>query len=541
MTEPSWTRAALRGLVQDHPIYLRDAHAGEVEIPTWLAEVAGDVGLEDSQEALEQIHPEDRSAVIEAFLQALARPGVLIPATARRRLRDGVYRPYDLVWVNLLSHPDVGGILAVESHATGEVVEAPVRGDAGEHTAAMWMILHLDDAGAIVEARGQVEALLGYGSDELLGHPPTHFIHPDSVADSIGLWLGLRSGTGGTATSRRRWLRKGGEEIWLESNYLSEEDEEGRPRILVVVRDITARLAEERELEESRARSDALAEEMRSLAADNEALAADFRALADEVPSAVFRCDLDGRVVMHNSRWEEIVAHAGARLHDVVDPDVHIELDTALATVGAGRGERLTLEVPSPDGLRSWRITLRSLHPGGVGRRAVVGSLEDVTATVTLRRQAERDGLTGLLNRTALLAQLDEVMRREVPMWVLFCDLDGFKEVNDLHGHAAGDAVLAEVGRRLRDAVRPGDVVARFGGDEFVLVCEGLGESGAGALIRRVEDALSPTIEFDGGTWEPAVSIGATPAAPTDSADELIARADEAMFEVKRARQRRRA
>jgi cyclic di-GMP phosphodiesterase Gmr len=118
---------------------------------------------------------------------------------------------------------------------------------------------------------------------------------------------------------------------------------------------------------------------------------------------------------------------------------------------------------------------------------------------------------------------------------VVFCDLDGFKAVNDRHGHDAGDALLAAVGARLRSAVRPGDVVGRWGGDEFVLLRPGIADAAAQERLRqRVRAAIAAVSTPDG---DPAAgSVGTAVGLPGDDLDDALAAADAAMYVAKRGR-----
>jgi diguanylate cyclase (GGDEF)-like protein/PAS domain S-box-containing protein len=121
---------------------------------------------------------------------------------------------------------------------------------------------------------------------------------------------------------------------------------------------------------------------------------------------------------------------------------------------------------------------------------------------------------------------------------VLFCDLDGFKSINDRFGHHAGDAVLVEVARRLSNAVRDGDTVARLGGDEFVVLADGLSRDDATELAERLRTALSPPIRVDGRAMRVGASFGIGWAACGMTPEEVLHSADQRMYDDKRSRSR---
>ena len=165
-------------------------------------------------------------------------------------------------------------------------------------------------------------------------------------------------------------------------------------------------------------------------------------------------------------------------------------------------------------------------------------NLRDLTAALTER--AVRDPLTGLANRALLEERLRGALSRDARTGgctgLLFLDLDGFKAVNDAHGHAVGDAVLREVAHRLLGHVRPSDTVARLGGDEFVVLVEQVTEESVAVLARRLEEALA--LPFTVG---PTVRVGASIGTATSAGGEadvpgLLARADRGMYDVKRTR-----
>jgi diguanylate cyclase (GGDEF)-like protein/PAS domain S-box-containing protein len=155
-----------------------------------------------------------------------------------------------------------------------------------------------------------------------------------------------------------------------------------------------------------------------------------------------------------------------------------------------------------------------------------------------LEHQATHDPLTGLANRTLfeelLVRAAYRADRSGRPVAVLYLDLDGFKDVNDVFGHPSGDRVLSETSRRLEAVVRPGDMVARMGGDEFVVLCEHLSEpSDAEKIATRIVQAVGKPIPLTSGVATVTASVGIALGESGETAASLVARADEAMYRMK--------
>jgi diguanylate cyclase (GGDEF)-like protein len=172
-------------------------------------------------------------------------------------------------------------------------------------------------------------------------------------------------------------------------------------------------------------------------------------------------------------------------------------------------------------------------------RRALIHAIERKRAEAGLAHQALHDQLTSLPNRALFLDRLGLALERSrrsgVPLAVLFLDFDNFKEINDTRGHAAGDRVLVTLGERLSGLLRPMDTVARFGGDEFTLLFEGITSEREVVLIAdRICDAAKLPIEVDDGPVTVTVSVGiALVGDPTVSPESVIREADAAMYRAK--------
>jgi len=175
--------------------------------------------------------------------------------------------------------------------------------------------------------------------------------------------------------------------------------------------------------------------------------------------------------------------------------------------------------------------------------RGVVLNSRDVTERIELQEQlthqAFHDALTGLANRALFRDRLDHELARAArsdhQIAVFLVDLDGFKQVNDSLGHDAGDELLRVVARRFEEVVRASDTVARFGGDEFALLLEDVGEEEAVALARRLLEQLSEPIPIAGRKIALGSSIGIVLSSGDASSEELVRDADVAMYAAKDA------
>jgi diguanylate cyclase (GGDEF)-like protein/PAS domain S-box-containing protein len=229
------------------------------------------------------------------------------------------------------------------------------------------------------------------------------------------------------------------------------------------------------------------------------------RPLGDLIPALAVSQESGG---LHDVRWEEREHMVEAQRKDTST----VPVDVSLTSTSVHGVEMFTVIARD--------ATVRKLH-------------ED-----QLEHQATHDPLTGLANRKLF----DELLVRAVyraergrrALAVLYMDLDGFKDVNDVFGHQAGDRVLTETARRLESVIRPGDIVARLGGDEFVVLCENLASpDDAEKIATRVVQAVGQPIAVAAGVATVTASVGVAIGSLGESAASVVARADEAMYRTK--------
>jgi diguanylate cyclase (GGDEF)-like protein/PAS domain S-box-containing protein len=369
--------------------------------------------------------------------------------------------------------------------------------------------------GKIIFVNAHAETLFGYEHNELLGKP-VQILWPERVRARYTRNMELYFATDHPLrfTIRADGLRRDGTEFVGEMSWGIVETEAG-PILLAIGRDMTAH-------REAMVR---LQRQSRQVAA--------VAALGERALSGVDVSDLASEAV---ERLRETLP--------VLRRVVVQRAGVALAGWGEDGGDVARFEIAVGDEV----FGEIAVEGGGLGEdeENFLRGVANVLATALgrlrgeerMRYDALHDPLTGLANRALcrerLIHALARTGRDPGAACVLFIDLDDFKAVNDLYGHAAGDALLIGLARRLVATVRPADTVARLGGDEFVVVCEDIDEHTAIALGGRLTEAIHEPLEIDGIEHRLSASIGiALGAAGRRDPDQLLNDADAAAYRAK--------
>jgi diguanylate cyclase (GGDEF)-like protein/PAS domain S-box-containing protein len=387
--------------------------------------------------------------------------------------------------------------------------------------------------------------ILGYAREELLAASAAVIGAADPTSQETGIAPGWNIGEQYTAESSL--LSRCGRVIPIQISARVI-DHAGEPLRVVVARDIDER----KQLEE---KANVPLKRMESELA---ARAREFHTLVDHLPDVVVRYDLQLRRTYVNAAF-----HA-----------VHGTTDEAVLGKLPGEGSRLTqpgsialqellrqtfatripcdheFSLPAKDGkVFYWHLRVIPEFDESEAVTSLLTVWYEVTERkhllASLDRMAYHDALTGIANRALLVERitrgLREAQQRQDALALLFVDLDWFKDVNDRWGHEAGDAVLVAIAQRLQSVVREADTVARFGGDEFVIVlagsCSGLALT---ALMDKIDAAITEPVIWKGTVLRVGASIGlACYPEHGHDANSLLQRADESMYCEKARRQSR--
>ena len=373
-----------------------------------------------------------------------------------------------------------------------------------------------------------VKELLGWDVEEFQ-QPRPDLIHPDDRERICAEVAKLRA-HGGTLTCTYRLQHKDGHYLWMEAfaRLVPSPDGDGAMDIIYTGRNVTERMRIEQALLESQAQ---------------------LRTITDNMPAIIARIDTSWHYTYVNRFVEQISGQTPAQIVGKTVRQVHGDavydrlkhyLERACA------GEPMLFEYEAKHGDKP--LHFQTHYVPDRDAQGTVRGVYELTTEIThiknvereLTRLAHQDSLTGLANRRYFSERvsglLEQAQQHNVPVLLALADIDNFKAINDTYGHATGDVVLAEAGRCLQKLVREGELVARIGGDEFVVLSCDIGNTGhAQAFTQSLWERLHMTVDAGIGQVAVKMSIGAAVCKNELSGDSLMKLADEALYQAKEA------
>ncbi len=399
-----------------------------------------------------------------------------------------------------------------------------------QHASDMIIVVAAD--GTIAYASPAFATTLGYPASEWRDMEARRLLVDEDLARLIDL-----TGDSAASAPQRAELRlrhHDGSRRWCEVTFTNLLDAPEINGWVANLRDISER----KQAEAAQHETDAALREAQEV----------FRTAFDEAGVAMMLVDPDGQILRANNATARLLAHhhhedlVGLSIIDVTHPDDRAATQHNLGELKAGHigGYQIEKRYLRSDGEVVWVIFTVSLVRDEASQALYsICQLEDITQRKAIAAQlsfeAGHDVMTGLSNRTIFTERVTDLLSSKTgPVAVLFVDLDHFKIVNDGLGHAAGDELLVEVAQRLRKVMRPGDVVARFGGDEFVVLCTQVtGLDTASQIAQRLLVTLAEPMMIGGEEVFVTASIGIALSQDGDTAETLLRQADAAMYQAK--------
>jgi diguanylate cyclase (GGDEF)-like protein/PAS domain S-box-containing protein len=379
--------------------------------------------------------------------------------------------------------------------------------------------------GTLRFASPAADSMLGYAPGATVGCNVFDLVHPD---DQVGALEGFES-TMGSSDSRPLPLLvrlRCADDSWLQAeiigtNHLDDDNVRG---LLLNIRDVQHSMRTDEALRESEAHH---------------------RMIVELAREGIWTVDATGRTTFANRAMADMLdttvrAMLAESIFDYVDDEMRAAAAENVEQFKSAGAVELDLQLTTKAGRTVWTRMNTSPINDHLGRyRGAIALVTDVTERRVLEQRlaadARQDALTEVANRTALFEGLGAKLGGDRRVAALYIDLDGFKNVNDVFGHAVGDEVLRTVAARLSGVVRAGDIVARVGGDEFVVVSDAFEDPGeAVALGCRIRDVLARRIGLGSIQVEVGASVGIAFVDEADP-DALLSEADRALYTAKRA------
>lgn len=382
--------------------------------------------------------------------------------------------------------------------------------------------------GIIKWTNNKLRDSMGYSSDELTDKPYSSFIHPEDrqlVKDnSVAMLQGTIS-----LPYEYRIITKNGEHLW-HVGTVSSITYQGQRAILGSQMDITAQKQAETELRQSEER---------------------YRTIIDTITDAYYEVDLAGNTTIFNEAYLKLYEYSSKEMQG---KNYKTYVDKEKAQMAYWVFNQV-FKTGKPTKKMEWEIITKSGKKKNVelsvslirdangnphGFRGIISDITDrLKAEEIIRHQAFHDPLTGLANRILFYDRMQMAFklakRNQKMVAVIILDIDRFKEINDTHGHMAGDDILKSVAERLSGLVRASDTVARYGGDEFTLIMPSLScESDVLVIVKKIVSAFDSPFQIGKDFINVTSSVGVAiyPSHGTNT-DALINKADNAMYRAK--------
>jgi diguanylate cyclase (GGDEF)-like protein/PAS domain S-box-containing protein len=506
--------------------------------PAWQRVLGYDPGEEiGKMNVLEHVHPEDLPHVLEETEKALSEGGIATNKVEYRfRHKDGSWRWVESVGTYLLDDPAVEGVVITSRDVTErkrteeKLREAEERyRTLVEQVPAVTYIDQIDETSSAVYMSPQAEEMLGYTAEEWLQDPELwiKILHPEDKERVVAEDRRTNE-TGDPFKMEYRLISKSGNVVWVRDEAVLVKGEEDGPSVWQgVLYDVT-----ERRKAEERYRT--LVERMPAVTYIEE--------VAGTQSTLYMSPQIEDMLGYPQQEWLGDLDHWKQHIHPedqerVLAEDAHSNL--------TGEPFKTEYRLLHRDGGIVWVHDEAVLVETVAGRGWVwEGVITDVTERKALEEQLEHrafhDPLTDLSNRRLFMDRLGHALvrtrrRRGRRVAILFMDLDDFKVVNDSLGHKTGDRLLVAVSKRLKGCLRPEDTLARFGGDEFVVLLEDVeGPDEAVQVAERIIDELKNRFVLDGRELYARASIGiALGEDSTNDPEDLLRAADTAMYRAK--------
>jgi len=384
----------------------------------------------------------------------------------------------------------------------------------------------VDESGDLIFVPDVAAPPLGYSPQESQGRSAFEFVHPADRDKARALLEAAVATEEPQPPIQLRAMARDGSWRVVEitaTNLLGTPAVAG---VLVNMRDVSERVAMEEALRASEAR---------------------YRSIVETALEGIWLLDSSGRTLFANESLAQILQRdldeiSGLTAFDVIDPEAHKLARERLASRREAGHE--IYELPFIRGDGDHRVASVSASPlfvddDYVGSLAMISDITERKRTESeLQRRALYDDVTGLPNRTLMQDRLAQLMHRRpsrTNVAVFFIDVDDFKSVNDSYGHDVGDQVLRHVAERLSTVVREGDTLARFAGDEFVMVCLDVeGEVEANSLAERILEAVAHPVDVAGTSILVNASIGVSVQTDPRDGAQMVRDADVAMLHAKK-------